>query len=158
MDEESLPQGLRAFVLTAIDEAARRGAGTVQAEHVLLAVAADKIGAASKVLVDAGLDYEAIVAALREERARSLATAGITPVDASLLESTPRRSARPTWGASVRDAMDRGRRSSARNRRRRSPDIDLLIGILGADVGTVPRALAIAGIDRHALIDRLQQL
>jgi hypothetical protein len=33
----------------------------------------------------------------------------------------------------------------------------VLLGILQADVGTVPRALALAGFDRAALIARVRQ-
>jgi hypothetical protein len=37
-------------------------------------------------------------------------------------------------------------------------EVDTVIGILRADLGTVPRALAIAGVDRGALVERLQRL
>jgi hypothetical protein len=33
---------------------------------------------------------------------------------------------------------------------------DLVVGIVQAKLGTVPRALALAGVDRDALIARLQ--
>ena len=35
---------------------------------------------------------------------------------------------------------------------------DTLLGLLRADLGTVPRALAYAGVDRAALVVRLEQL
>ena len=34
---------------------------------------------------------------------------------------------------------------------------DALVGVLRAELGTVPRALAYAGVDRSALIARVQQ-
>jgi ATP-dependent Clp protease ATP-binding subunit ClpA len=155
--EDALPRGLRAVVVRAIDEAARRGSGTVEAEHLLLAVAADQRSVAATALAASGLGYDAIDAALREERRSSLITAGVTPVDAARLQSTPRQ-ARPTWGASVREALRRGHAYSSRHHRRRMVEVDTVIGILRADLGTVPRALAIAGVDRGALVERLQRL
>jgi len=157
MDEDRLTGRLRALVMRALDEAARRGAGTVEAEHLLLAIAAGT-GDVSATLAAEGLDYDAVDAALKAERAHSLTMAGVTPVDATALESTPRRS-RPTWGASVREAMNRAHRRSTRDRhqRGRMAEVDLLVGILQARLGTVPRALELVGMDREALIGRLQQ-
>lgn len=182
---------LRTLMVRALAEAQKRGAPAVEAEHLLLAVAADTRGPATAVMTDAGLDYAGIVAALRAERVASLAVAGIAPVAEERLVSTP-GTTRPGWSASVREALVRGTRGPrmtgahgaqrgmqrgvprggvrGTNQRgttqrginprghRRADEVDLVIGILGADLGTIPRALAIAGIDRDTLIDRLQQL
>ena len=43
---------------------------------------------------------------------------------------------------------------SHRARRARLKDVDVLRGILLAELGTVPRTLAIAGVDRMTLISR----
>jgi hypothetical protein len=43
-------------------------------------------------------------------------------------------------------------------RRARLRGIDLLAGILEAEFGTVPRTLAIAGIDRIAMLSRARGL
>jgi hypothetical protein len=52
--------------------------------------------------------------------------------------------------AALLRAVDTSHRE--RRRRRRLDSIDLLIGVLGAELGTVPRVLAIAGVDRAGLI------
>lgn len=157
MDEERLSGRLRSIVIRALNEATRRGAGTVEAEHLLLAIAADDRSDTAAILAEAGLDYAAIDAALTNERAHSLTLAGVTPVDATQLTSTPRRT-RPAWGASLREAMGRAHRHSTRQHRNRSrmAESDLVVGIVQAKLGTVPRALALAGIDQDALIARLQ--
>jgi hypothetical protein len=60
----------------------------------------------------------------------------------------------PHPGDSVRLALERGVNSAAD----RAPQpAHLLIGILRAEVGTVPRALAMAGVDRADLIARMTE-
>ncbi|HET8780430.1 MAG TPA: Clp protease N-terminal domain-containing protein, partial [Agromyces sp.] len=134
-------------------------AARVEAEHLLLAIAASG-DAAARALAEAGLDYAAIEAALRHERERALRAAGVEPVSDERLHAT--RNSRPIWGASIRDALRRGdfaaHRSRGRAERERLAVGDALIGVLRADLGTVPRALEYAGVDRGALITRLEQL
>lgn len=156
---EDLGTGLKAAIVRAIDEAARRGAAKVEAEHLLLSIAAGRDVAAGA-LADAGLDYAGVEAALRGERERALRAAGIEPVAEERLHSAG--NSRPGWGASIREALKRGnftaRRDRSRAERERLAVADSLIGVLRADLGTVPRALAYAGVDRAALITRLEQL
>jgi hypothetical protein len=157
MDDDGLTRGMRGLVRRCVAEAVRRGSATVEAEHVLLALTADPAGDLGVVLLEAGLPHGALVAALRQERLLSLATAGVTPIDAQDLTATP-RTRKPTWGASVVAARARAHRSPTHGLRRRLPEIDVLVGILRADIGTVPRALAIVGVDRPALVARLDQM
>ena len=157
MDDDWLTRGMRAFVGRCVAEAVRRGSATVEAEHVLLASASGTAGAVGALLRDAGLSHTALVVALRQERLQSLAAAGVTPVDAQELAAAP-RTKKPGWGASVVAARARGHRSPTTGLRSRSPEIDVLVGILRAEIGTVPRALAIIGVDRPALVDRLQHI
>lgn len=155
MDEATLPVGMRELLTRAIDEASRHGAGAVEGEHVLLALLADPAGTAARTAAEVGLDHEGFLDALRAERVHSLAAAGITAVDESLLRSTPSRiRQRPTWGASIRTLMGE-MRSSSRGRRRPLTELDALGAVLRTELGTVPRALDLAGIDRAALITRL---
>ena len=147
---------LKAVVMRAIDEAIRRGAPNVEAEHLLLAIAAGR-EVAARTLAEFGLDHGAVDAALRGEREHALRAAGIEPVAEERLQST--RRSRPGWGASVREAFRRAPyRARSRPDRERLAIADTLIGILRADLGTVPRALAYAGVDRAALISRLEEL
>ena len=150
---------LKHVVMRSIDEAVRRGAPSVESEHLMLAIAAgDDI--AARTLAEFGLAPDGIDAALRDERERALHAAGIEPVGDDRLRAT--RHSRPRWGASLRDAMRRAdyraRRARSRADRERLAIVDTLLGILRAEVGTVPRALAVAGIDRPALIARLEAL
>lgn len=156
---EDLGVSLKAVIIRAIDEAARRGAAKVEAEHLLLSIAASGDVAAG-ILADAGLDYAGVEAALRGEREHALRAAGIEPVAEERLHAAA--NSRPAWGASIREALKRGnftaRRDRSRAERERLAIADSLIGVLRADLGTVPRALAYAGVDRAPLITRLEQL
>jgi hypothetical protein len=135
-------------------EARRCGARSIEAEHMLLALATRSDTGAGRVLIGAGLDHDRLVCALVDERRRTLAIAGLRP-----LEHMPAATAADgsvSLGTSAKAALRRALHASreARPRRARLDGTDLLIGILGAELGTVPRALAIAGIDRCALIAR----
>ena len=156
LDDDALDPTLKEVIITAIDEAIRRGAASVEAEHLLLAISAGH-DAAGRTLAEFGLDHDGVEAALRGERERSLRAAGIEPVADDRLAAT--RKSRPTWGATVRDALRRAdykaHRKRGRAERERLAVADALVGILRADLGTVPRALAYAGVDRAALIDAL---
>ncbi|MEJ3405164.1 Clp protease N-terminal domain-containing protein [Rathayibacter sp. YIM 133350] len=146
---------MRHTVSLAVEEATSRGSATVEAEHLLLAIAADG-GAVGGALAEAGLDHAGIERLLRAEREAALASIGLAHVDEDALRATPRRS-RPGWGASAKEAVSRGAKRGHRDRQR-IRQIDVLLGILVADLGTVARALSIGDVDRDALIGRLQRL
>jgi ATP-dependent Clp protease ATP-binding subunit ClpA len=134
-------------------EARGDGAKFIEAEHMLLALASNTDSDAGRLLNDAGLNHERLAAALREERRRTLAFAGMSAPDNGLVEATGFDS-RPSLGTSAKTAVRRALIGSRHDRRRRGRlrGTDLLAGILEADFGTVPRALAIAGVDRSELI------
>jgi AcrR family transcriptional regulator len=140
----------------AIGEALARRAGSVEAEHVLLAILAGEDSPAAAVLSRAGLNYAVFSAGLDSERARSLAAAGIAPVRPAALRATP-RTGKPGWGASIRELLRRSDKPAAKDGRPGALEIELASAILLADLGTVPRALAIAGIDRPAALRQLQR-
>lgn len=156
-DDRRLSRSLRATVTRAVEEARRRGASLVEAEHLLLALAAARGTSAQRTLAASGLDHAGIEAALRAERDASLRAAGVEPVPEERLTAAP-RIARPRWGASARDALVRAHQIAGRGHGRdrdrdgRTAEADLLAGILTIELGTVPRAIAIAGIDRAALL------
>jgi ATP-dependent Clp protease ATP-binding subunit ClpA len=136
-------------------EARREGAKLIEAEHMLLALAANADSDAGRLLIESGLDYERLSSALREEHRRTLAFAGMSAPDEKLVEATGLDST-PPLGTSAKAAVRRALIGSRhdRGRRGRLRATDLLAGILEAEFGTVPRALAIAGIDRSGLISR----
>src|SRR5215213_5549241 len=112
---EDLGVGLKAVIVRSIDEAAARGAGKVEAEHLLLAIAASGDVAAGA-LADAGLDYAGVEAALRGEREHALRAAGIEPVAEERLQATG--TSRPGWAASIREALKHGNFRERRDRSR----------------------------------------
>ena len=136
-------------------EARREGAKLVEAEHMLLALAADADSDAGRLLVESGLDHERLSAALREERRRTLAFAGMSAPEHRVVEANGLDRSLPL-GTSAKAAVRRALIGSRHSRRRRGRlrGMDLLAGILEAELGTVPRALAIAGIDRVAMVAR----
>jgi ATP-dependent Clp protease ATP-binding subunit ClpA len=135
-------------------EAKRDGAKFIEAEHMLLALANDTDSDAARLLSESGLDHERLASALHEERRRTLAFAGINAADKRLVQATE-LDCSLSLGTSAKAALKRALIGSRRDRRRaRVRSTDLLAGILEAELGTVPRALAIAGVDRAAIIAR----
>ena len=133
-------------------EAKRDGAKSIEAEHMLLALASSPESDAAKLLNEFGLDHDRLDSVLREERRRTLAFAGINAPDRTAVEATELAST-PSFGTSAKAAIRRALIGSRHDRHRaRLRSMDLLAGILEAELGTVPRALAIAGVDRAALI------
>jgi ATP-dependent Clp protease ATP-binding subunit ClpA len=134
-------------------EAKRDRAEFIEAEHMLLALAADRDGDAAKVLKESGLDHGKLASALQEEHRRTLAFAGMSAPSNELVEATALESSL-TFGTSAKTALRRALMASRGDHRRRPRlrGTDLLVGILQAELGTVPRALAIAGVDRAALL------
>jgi D-alanyl-D-alanine carboxypeptidase len=136
-------------------EAKRDGSKFIEAQHMLLALAANADSDAARLLNDCGLDHERLATALDEEHRRTLAFAGMKAPDKQRVKATELDSP-VSLGTSAKAALRRGLILSHQDRRRRLRlrGIDLLAGILQAEFGTVPRALAIAGVDRTALIAR----
>jgi ATP-dependent Clp protease ATP-binding subunit ClpA len=132
-------------------EARQDAAKFIEAEHMLLALAADKESDAARLLREAGVDHERLASALREEHHRTLAFAGIN-VPAKVLAQATEIESPLSFGTSAKAAVRRALTGARHERRGRLRSADLLAGILEAELGTVPRALAIAGIDRAAII------
>lgn len=145
---------LQAIMGLAQDEARRDGSATVEAQHLLLAMTGGPDAAPRRILAEAGLDHRAVRDALDRECTRSLAAAGVS-ADAFDLPRESNSLRKPAHGASVGLAIERGF-ALARHKKALRPE-HLLFGILQAQVGTVPRALALAGVDRAGLAERTRQ-
>jgi ATP-dependent Clp protease ATP-binding subunit ClpA len=147
------------YVHTIIEQAghhaSRDGSATIEAQHLLLAIAAQQGTTAHQVLTSVGLDQQAIREALDLEFEHSLRAAGVSlaAFDLPQPSSDPERSARV--GASAKLALERGVAAAAR--KKDLQPAHLLLGVLEARVGTVPRALALAGIDQADLTARVGQ-
>jgi ATP-dependent Clp protease ATP-binding subunit ClpA len=135
--------------------ASKDGSATIEAHHLLLAIAAQEGTAAHQALLSVGLDKQAIHDALDREFEDSLRAVGVSRGAFDLPQPTgdPNPSARV--GASAKLALERGVAAAARKQDLRPAH--LLLGILEAHLGTVPRALALAGIDQADLTARVRQ-
>jgi D-alanyl-D-alanine carboxypeptidase len=131
-------------------EARTEGSTVIEAHHLLLAITQD----GSSVLASAGLDYTVVRAALDREFARSLAAAGVS-VDGGVPQATPSLEGSPQLGATAKAALERGFAAAQRKRDCRPGHV--LLGILLAPVGTVPRALELAGADQTALAEDVRR-
>jgi ATP-dependent Clp protease ATP-binding subunit ClpA len=126
------------------------GDASVEAEHLLLAIAR-RDDAAARVLHAAGLDEDAIAAALVAETERSLAAVGVS---ADSLTFTPFVET-PRFGRSAKWALELSLRIALERGDRRIGTGHVLLAILRAERGTVPRALSVAGVDRQELAARV---
>ena len=131
---------LNKILIAAAAEARAEGSATTEAHHMLLAIAAD----GSPTLAAAGLDHAAVRAGLDREFIRSLAAAGVR-VDGGLPRATPLPAGPSQLGATARAALERGFAAARRKRDCRPGHV--LLGIVLTPVGTVPRALELAGAD-----------
>jgi ATP-dependent Clp protease ATP-binding subunit ClpA len=146
------------FLAAVLDDAAREaradGSATIEAQHLLLAIVAADEPTTSQVLASVGLDRAAIRAALDREVESSLAAAGVSLGPAGVPRSSQAREGAPQLGSSFRLAMERGVGSA---RKTAPAPLHVLLGIVLAPVGTVPRALALAGVDREDLVRRIRE-
>lgn len=142
----------RTVVVRAREEAVREGSGTVEAEHLLLALADGEASSARRVLLDVGLDGDAVRGALEREHERSLAAVGVA-AEAFDLPPATRFGGEPRWSTSAKLAMERALHAAQARSDRSIEPLHLLLGVLAAPAGRVPRALEAAGVDRTALFD-----
>ena len=133
----------RGVVVAAERVARESGAGSVEAEHLLSALA--ELGEPEL----AGIDVSDI---LRREFEQALGVAG---VDVVLPRSRPSGRS-PRFGASAKRALERSVRFGVERGDRRIGRGHVLLGVLVAEEGTVPRALAISGIDRTELMSKVR--
>lgn len=138
------------LVRGARDEARRDGSRTIEAEHVLIALAATETTPAARMLAEAGLTEDGIRAALDREWEHSLAVAGIAVRIGLLPTATPSPGRDPHIGESTRLLLKRAMDAPPKLDGRIGP-VRILVGILDADRGRVARALEVAGVDRTGL-------
>jgi ATP-dependent Clp protease ATP-binding subunit ClpC len=133
----------RAAVLAAREEARTTGRHTVESEHLLLALAARP---------EFGLDRDQLADALAQEEQQSLAAVG---VDAAELEPRAAGRARrePRFATSSKLALQRAVATAAKRGDRCLAAGHVLLGVLAAEHGRVPRALRIAEVD----VDKLRR-
>jgi ATP-dependent Clp protease ATP-binding subunit ClpA len=144
---ERFTRDARMVVKAAETQARGLGSPTIEAEHLLLALASSEPRPAP--LAEVALDHDAVLAALEAERDRSLLAVGIAAGDFEIPPAPVTR--RPRMAASAKIALERALRASVARSDRRIEGAHILLGVLTAEAGTVPRALAIAEVDRDEL-------
>jgi len=142
-----------AAVAEAREEARLQGATKLEAEHLLLALSRGADSDLGRILDQAGLDYDGVLGALDAEREWSLEAAGITLGSIGLLERPTPATGQPRWGASAKRALESAVSIAQARGDRNIRPTHILLGVLRAEEGTVPRALAVAGVDQAALAE-----
>src|SRR5829696_8658246 len=139
----------RMVALEATSVAAGLGSDSVEAEHLMVSLAAGNTPAGSA-LREAGLDAPELRDAIQRDFERSLRRVGI---DASGVDLPPAncRRGKPRWGTSAKQGLERALSDAKRRGDRKIAPEHVLRGLLAADHGTVPRILAAEGIDRDDL-------
>lgn len=146
-----LTQDARQIVTRSHTEAACAGSGTVEAEHLLLALSAVD-GPAAHALATAGADHATLAAALQDEREAALQAVGVSTADYDLPAPPPAPAATNLpFATSAKTALERALRAAAAQKASRVEGTHVLLGVLAAEQGTVPRALRIAGVDRDVM-------
>ena len=146
---ERLTKDARAVVRTALLEEARlHGDGTAGAEHLLLALTRHPT------LGHLGLQHDRIVEALALDEQRSLAAVGIATGDFDSFAG-PHGVRRPGLATSAKAAIERAFKAARQSGERRLEARHLLVGVLAAENGRVPRALRLAGVDIAELRTRI---
>lgn len=148
------PNESRSIVAGAREIASEEVPPSLEAEHLLLALARAEPKGVHDVLVDAGLSYEGIRDALDSEVEGSLEMVGVRVGELDL-RATPGVSSAPRWGQSAKIALERSLKTADARSDRRITPAHILLGILAATRGMVPRALTRAGIDRAELRDQV---
>jgi len=143
---ERFTKDARRIVEDAVEVAWELSAPAVEAEHLLLA-AARHTGPVPTVLRGYELDYDGLAEALRAETSRSLAAVGVSAEPIAF--SPPVQ--RPRLATSAKSALELSLRIALERADRRIGTGHVVLAILRAQRGTVPRALQIAGVDRDEL-------
>jgi ATP-dependent Clp protease ATP-binding subunit ClpA len=142
---ERFTRDARAAVVAAREEARTSGQHTVESEHLLLALAARP---------EFGLHRQRLVDALAHEEEQSLAAVGVA---ASELEPRTRSRAgrEPQFATSSKLALQRAVAAAAKRGDRRLTAGHVLLGVIAAEHGRVPRAMRIAEINVDDLRARI---
>jgi len=133
--------------------AAEHGSPTVEAEHVVSAVMRTD-AVLRGLLADAGLDEASLAEGVEAEAVASLAAIGLAAEDYDVRAS--RGVGQPRWATSAKSVLE-GSLQVALDRRDTSiGPAHVLVAALRPERGTLPRTLAVMGVDRVALLARVE--
>ena len=142
----------RHVALKAHSVAAGLGSSSVEAEHLLVSLAGTQHPAGAA-LREVGLEPEELHDAIQRDFERVLAQVGIDAGDLDVSANCRRTKLR--WGASAKQGLERALVEAKRRGDRKIGPEHILLGLLRAEHGTVPRMLEAEGIDRDELTGRL---
>jgi D-alanyl-D-alanine carboxypeptidase len=130
------------------DHARAAGAAAIESEHLLIALSERDGTPAQRALADVGLTPGRLAELLAEEHARSLRFAGVEPTAIAAV---------PTKGSlrlatSTKSTLTRAVAASHTGAGRGIDTGRLLCAIVDQQSGTVPRLLALAGVNREDLM------
>ena len=149
---ERFVRDARIVALEATSVAAGLGSSSVEAEHLLISLAAGD-SRAGVALREVGLDAPELRDAVQRDFERVLGRVGIDASGVDLPANC--RRTKPRWGASAKQGLERALAEAKRRGDRKIGTEHILLGLLRAEHGTVPRVLAAEGIDRDELTGRL---
>jgi ATP-dependent Clp protease ATP-binding subunit ClpA len=149
---ERFVRDARRVALEANSVAAGLGSSSVEAEHLLVSLASTS-HPAGEALRDAGLDPQELRDAIQRDFERVLGRVGIDASGVDLAANCRRTT--PRWGASAKQGLERALAEAKRRGDRHIGCEHILLGLLRAEHGTVPRLLAAEGIDPGELTRRL---
>jgi ATP-dependent Clp protease ATP-binding subunit ClpA len=133
-------------VLDSLAAAQRLGAEHVEPEHLLLGLAGGCGTPAARAIAEAGIDADAIGAAIEADLVAML---GVVGVPASLVGAVPAAPSaeRPGFGVHGKAALERALREASRRGERRIVTEHMLLGALHAPSPTLTRVLARLDVD-----------
>ncbi len=153
---ERTKKDFHVVVLDARAEARVRAEARIEAEHLLLALARRPAWDAGRVLAEAGLDHERLRDVLDADVERILEAVGVVAETIRIPNSTLPMAGEPHWGTSAKTALRRASVIARDHGDRHLNPTHILLGVLRAHEGTVPRSLAAAGVDPAELASRAE--
>jgi ATP-dependent Clp protease ATP-binding subunit ClpA len=152
---EKLGRDARRTVKRGRELALARGSADVEVEHFLLALVEEPAGRAGAAIASLGLTSDAVSHAMDRELVGALAAAGVDATSRRS-SSSPSESRAPRWGQSAKLTLKRALVETLRSGDRTIHDHHLLLAIVSAEAGRVPRLLDELGInadDVRAVLD-----
>lgn len=142
---ERFARDAQQVVLASLAAAQRLGAESVEPEHLLLGLAEGSTPAA-RAIAEAGVDTEAIGAAIEADLVAMLEVVGVPAAVVDAMPAAPRAD-RPDFGVHGRGVLEQAVREAARRSDRRIGAEHMLLGALHAPSPTLTRVLARLGVE-----------
>ena len=154
MFERFLREG-RAVAARAQDEARRLGTSVVGSEHLLLALAASPESPAGRALAALQIDEEAVRRAIDEEFRSALERVGIAISGVAVSPAPVPSEKRLRWGASAKSVLEQALKEARGRKERHIGSEHILLALLRAGAGAVPRLLDTLGVSRTEIEESL---